>query len=66
MVFHLDRDASERLAVFARFPEPGRAKTRLIPALGPEGAAELHAEMVRHTFRRIDELDMVGALKTRE
>ncbi len=53
----LDHDASERLAVFTRFPEPGRAKTRLISALGPEGAARLHAEMVRHTLRRVDELD---------
>jgi len=59
MRFDVEREASERLAVFARFPEPGRAKTRLIPALGPEGAAQLHAEMVRHTFRRIDELDAV-------
>jgi rSAM/selenodomain-associated transferase 2/rSAM/selenodomain-associated transferase 1 len=57
MRFDVDRDASERLAVFARFPEPGRAKTRLIPALGSEGAARLHAEMVRHTLRRVDELD---------
>ena len=57
MEFDVDRDASERLAVFARFPEPGRAKTRLIPALGSEGAARLHAEMVRHTLRRVDELD---------
>lgn len=46
----------ERLAVFARFPEPGRAKTRLIPALGPEGAAQIHEEMVRHTLKSIDGL----------
>jgi rSAM/selenodomain-associated transferase 2/rSAM/selenodomain-associated transferase 1 len=57
MRIDVDRDASERLAVFARFPEPGRAKTRLIPSLGSEGAARLHAEMVRHTLRRVDELD---------
>ena len=55
--FDVDRNASERLAIFARFPEPGLAKTRLIPALGPEGAAQLHAEMVGHTFARIDELE---------
>lgn len=56
MRFKTDRDAPERLAVFARYPEPGRAKTRLIPALGPEGAAALHAEMTRRTLRLADEL----------
>ena len=40
-----------RLIVFTRFPEPGQSKTRLIPALGPAGAAELHRQMVEHTLR---------------
>jgi hypothetical protein len=40
-----------RLIVFARFPEPGVSKTRLIPALGPAGAAELHRQMVEHTLQ---------------
>lgn len=31
-----------RLLIFGRLPEPGRAKTRLEPALGPEAAAELY------------------------
>jgi uncharacterized protein len=31
-----------RLIVFTRYPEPGKAKSRLIPALGEEGAAQLH------------------------
>lgn len=38
-----------RLAIFARAPVPGRAKTRLIPALGPEGAARLHGWLVQRT-----------------
>jgi len=46
----------ERLALFAKYPTPGRAKTRLIPALGAHGAAELHAEMVRHAIRQIEPL----------
>jgi len=32
--------------VFARAPVPGATKTRLIPALGAEGAAELHRRLV--------------------
>lgn len=38
------------IAVFARAPVPGSAKTRLIPDLGPQGAAALHARLVRHTL----------------
>lgn len=34
-----------RLAVFTRFPVPGETKTRLIPALGPLGAARLQQQM---------------------
>ena len=48
----------ERLIVFTRFPEPGRSKTRLIPALGPGGAADLHRHMARHTLnwaKRLEE-----------
>jgi rSAM/selenodomain-associated transferase 1 len=39
------------IAVFARAPVAGAAKTRLIPRLGAEGAAELHAALVRKTLR---------------
>lgn len=38
-----------RLSIFARWPEPGRAKTRLIPALGAEGAALVYARLLAHT-----------------
>ena len=40
-----------RLILFARFPEPGRVKTRLIPALGAEGAAALHRRLVLRALR---------------
>ncbi len=33
-----------------RLPEAGRVKTRLIPALGPEGAAALHGALLRKTL----------------
>ena len=36
--------------VFSRTPEPGRVKTRLIPAVGAEGAAAVHAALVEHTL----------------
>ncbi len=39
-----------RILVFAKAPIPGQAKTRLIPALGAQGAADLHEKMVRHTL----------------
>ena len=39
-----------RLVLFARYPTPGRAKTRLIPALGAEGAAELHRRLTERTL----------------
>jgi rSAM/selenodomain-associated transferase 1 len=42
-----------RILVFAKAPIPGKAKTRLIPALGMEGAAELHAQLVLQTLDRI-------------
>ncbi len=39
-----------RILVFAKAPVPGRSKSRLAPALGAQGAAELHARLVRHTL----------------
>lgn len=38
------------IIVFARAPRPGVVKTRLIPLLGPEGSAALHARMVKHAL----------------
>jgi len=36
-----------------RFPEPGRTKTRLIPALGAEGAAQLQRQMTQYLLTRL-------------
>ena len=41
--------ASPRLVLFTRYPVPGRAKTRLIPALGPERAADLHRRLTERS-----------------
>lgn len=40
-----------RLLLFAKAPQAGRVKTRLIPALGAQGAAVLARQMLRHTLR---------------
>lgn len=44
-------DKRQRLILFARYPVAERVKTRLIPALGPEGAAALHRRLVLRTVR---------------
>ena len=40
------------LLVFTKTPEPGKTKTRLIPALGEEGAAKLHRLLLRNTLKQ--------------
>ena len=42
--------SSTAVIVFAKAPQPGAVKTRLIPRLGAEGAAALHARLVKHTL----------------
>ena len=44
-----DPGRSPKLVIFARLPVPGKAKTRLIPALGEEGAARLYARLLNRT-----------------
>ena len=39
------------LVIMAKAPQPGHAKTRLIPALGAEGAAGLAARLLSHTVQ---------------
>lgn len=41
--------AENHILIFARYPVRGQAKTRLIPTLGPGGAAQLHRRMTEHT-----------------
>ncbi len=44
--------AGPALVILTKPPVPGRCKTRLIPALGAEGAARLHAALVELTVER--------------
>ena len=41
---------SETLIIYSRYPEAGKTKTRMIPALGAEGAAQLQRQMTEHTI----------------
>jgi hypothetical protein len=43
---------STALIVFAKAPVAGLAKTRLMPALGPEGAARLAERLLAHTLQQ--------------
>ncbi|MHC4402701.1 MAG: TIGR04283 family arsenosugar biosynthesis glycosyltransferase [Planctomycetota bacterium] len=47
---------NERLIIFTRYPEPGKTKTRLIPRLGPHGAARLQRDMTRHVLAQAKQL----------
>ncbi len=47
--------ATDQLILFTRYPEAGIAKTRLIPALGPEGAADLQRRMTAHAIAAASE-----------
>ena len=40
----------KRLIIFTRYPVPGKTKTRLIPALGEQGAADLHSRMAEYNL----------------
>ena len=42
---------TETLIIFSRYPQPGKTKTRMIPALGEKGAADLQREMTEHTLK---------------
>lgn len=42
-----------RIVIFAKQPVPGRVKTRLIPALGAEGAAALARKMLAATVAEV-------------
>jgi uncharacterized protein len=52
----------ERLILFTRYPETGKVKTRLIPALGPEGSCELHRRLTELAVKQIRELSSLRPL----
>jgi len=44
------------LIIFTRYPLPGTTKTRLIPALGAAGAADLQRQLTEHTLEQVTNL----------
>ena len=60
----IDSESRDSLVIlFTRFPEPGRTKTRLIPVLGPDGAANLQRRMTEHALRRLADLEQDSAVR---
>jgi len=53
---------SDHILLFARYPIPGQAKTRLIPELGPEGASHLHRRMTENVVGVACETDATVTL----
>lgn len=52
------KDSQEEIIIFTRYPVPGTTKTRLIPALGADGAARIQkimSEQVVQTARQLKE-----------
>jgi uncharacterized protein len=45
-------EVDRTLIIFTRYPTPGKVKTRLIPAVGAEGAALLHRRMTLQALDR--------------
>ncbi len=52
--------AATRLVIFAKAPLAGRVKTRLIPALGREGAARLAHQLLLWTLQTAEQVPLVS------
>lgn len=61
-MLNLPETAKQHLIIFTRYPEAGKTKTRLIPALGIEGAANLQRQMTEHTLSQVKQLQKTSAI----
>lgn len=50
------------LIIFTRYPEPGKTKTRLIPVLGAEGAANLQRQMTEQKLAEAKKLQEINCI----
>jgi len=53
---------SDQLLVFTRYPYPGKTKTRLIPALGEQKAANLQKKLTEQTLVQVNALQLQFSL----
>lgn len=53
-----------RVVLFTRYPDPGKAKTRLIPALGADGAAAVHRMLTERTVLAVRDAGLPLELRT--
>ncbi len=56
----MNRQRSRAVLVFTRFPVPGQSKTRLVPALGPEKAAQVQRGMTECIVGRLKAAVVAG------
>ncbi|MBD2362444.1 TIGR04282 family arsenosugar biosynthesis glycosyltransferase [Anabaena minutissima FACHB-250] len=57
--------AKQHLIIFTRYPEPGKTKTRMIPALGTLGAADLQRQMTEYTLSQAQALQNSISIEVR-
>ncbi|XP_067684152.1 uncharacterized protein [Haliotis asinina] len=61
LMFNTRRKKSRtNIVVFSRYPTPGATKTRLVPELGPSGAARAQRYMSEHLFCELIKLQSNG------
>ena len=61
-VVSLPKIAKKHLIIFTRYPQAGKTKTRLIPALGVEGAANLQRQMTEFTLDKVKKFQLEAAI----
>ena len=58
------RMSSPRIVVFTRWPQRGLCKTRLIPRLGAQGAADLHRRLTERTMAAVRAAGVLPEVRT--